>query len=83
MSQTRNKAGNSEKDYGSQFAADLFVVEYFGSNLTCIAIGNAWRFLVFKVWGILLWMDGRLTFEETAISARLANVLCYGLLAYR
>ena len=34
-----------------------FVVENFGSNRTSIAIRNAWRLLIFKYGGILLWTD--------------------------
>ena len=34
-----------------------FVIEKFGCNWTGTAIGNAWRLLVCKVWGILLWTD--------------------------
>ena len=48
---SRNKVCDSEKDHRSLFAADFLCSWNFGSNRTGIAIRNAWRLLVLKIWG--------------------------------
>ena len=50
LSQSRNKVGILRKTLEVELLQTCFVVENFGSNQTCIAIRNAWRLLVFKVW---------------------------------
>ena len=54
ITKLRARAGTSYGILRKTLEVDLlqtcFVVENFGSNWTCIAIRNAWRLLIFKVW---------------------------------
>ena len=47
---TGTRSGIMRKILEVDLLQTCFVVENFGSNRTCIAIRNAYRLLIFKVW---------------------------------
>ena len=53
LSQGRHKVGDAGKDFEVGLLQTSFIIKYFGSNWASIAIGNAWRLIVLKVWGIM------------------------------